>query len=85
MNENTEESSLTFEQAYAALEEIVNSFESGQLGLEESVNMFRKATELLNICRRKLAAAERQIAQLKMTVQIDQPAESEELPPPTDD
>ena len=51
---------MTFEQAMAALEGIVQKLEGGQVGLEESIAMYARGAELKRYCEAKLnAAAER--------------------------
>ena len=51
---------MTFEQAMAALEGIVQKLESGQVGLEDSIAMYARGAELKRYCEAKLkAAAER--------------------------
>lgn len=56
----TDVSGLSFEQAMAALEAIVQKLESGQVGLEESIAMYARGAELRRHCEAKLkAAAER--------------------------
>jgi exodeoxyribonuclease VII small subunit len=53
-------SGMTFEQAMAALEAIVQKLESGQVGLEDSIAMYARGAELRRHCEAKLkAAAER--------------------------
>jgi exodeoxyribonuclease VII small subunit len=59
-HETTDVSGLSFEQAMAALEAIVQKLESGQVGLEESIAMYARGDELRRHCEAKLkAAAER--------------------------
>jgi exodeoxyribonuclease VII small subunit len=51
---------MSFEQAMAALEAIVQKLESGQVGLEDSIAMYARGAELRRYCDGKLkAAAER--------------------------
>lgn len=51
---------MSFEQAMAALEAIVQRLEGGQVGLEESIAMYARGAELKRHCEAKLKlAAER--------------------------
>lgn len=51
----------TFEQSFAALEEIVERLERGTLGLEDALAEFEKGVGLLRDCSRVLDEAERRI------------------------
>jgi exodeoxyribonuclease VII small subunit len=55
---------LTFEQALAMLEQIVNKLEDGELTLEESVAMFEQGQQLTAFCQQALDSAELRIRQL---------------------
>jgi exodeoxyribonuclease VII small subunit len=57
-------SELTFEQAYAQLEEIVAQLESGDLALDESVALYARGQTLARLCGEKLDAAELRIQQI---------------------
>lgn len=57
-------STLTFEQAYAQLEEIVTRLESGELTLEESVALYEQGQKLARLCGEKLDSAELRVQQL---------------------
>ena len=52
---------LTFEEAYAQLEDVVNSLESSQLGLTESLTLYQKGVGCLKVCHQALEQAERKI------------------------
>ncbi len=70
-----------FESAMARLDEIVASLESGELSLEQSLTLYSEGVTIADICSRKLAEAEGQIAKLsKMTDQfkLDKLAEAED-------
>lgn len=60
MNESPPDD-LTFEQALAALEQIVRELEDGQTGLEESLSCYEKGVSLLKRCYGQLARAEQRI------------------------
>ena len=69
MEESSEEKSpveeLSFEEAYRQIEKIIQTLESGRGGLEESLDEYEKATRLVLLCRKKLAAASQRIETLK--------------------
>ncbi len=52
---------MTFEQALAAIESIVQELEEGQLGLEESLARYERGAKLLRQCQVQLQQAERRI------------------------
>jgi exodeoxyribonuclease VII small subunit len=55
---------LTFEQALAALDDVVRRMEAGEVGLEEAVSLFERGQAYLAVCRERLAAAQRRIDEL---------------------
>jgi exodeoxyribonuclease VII small subunit len=61
MSENTD---LTFEQAYAQLEEIVARLESGDLTLDESVALYERGQQLARRCGDLLDSAELRVRQI---------------------
>ena len=60
----TEIENLTFEQAFAELEETVRKLEAGGLTLEESLALFERGQALAAHCQRQLDQAELKIRQL---------------------
>ena len=52
---------LSFEEAITELDSIVSKMESGQLPLQESLLAFKRGSELLQLCQKKLADADQQI------------------------
>ncbi|HYM31875.1 MAG TPA: exodeoxyribonuclease VII small subunit [Candidatus Cybelea sp.] len=48
---------MSFEQALAALDDIVQKLETGRVGLEESINIYTRGTLLRRHCEAKLTAA----------------------------
>lgn len=66
---------LTFEQAFAELEETVGKLESGGLALEESLALFERGQALAAYCGKQLDEAELKIKQL--TPEGDVPFEPE--------
>lgn len=57
MPEPAEIASLSFEQALAELEAIVQKLESGQAPLEESIEMYERGARLKAHCESRLEAA----------------------------
>lgn len=58
------EQPLTFEAAFAALEETVRRLEEGGLDLETSVDLFAKGMKLARFCEEELDRAELRVQQL---------------------
>ena len=58
-------SKLTFEEAIAQLEQIVDAMESGDVPLAELLAKFEDGNKLLKICEARLKDAEMKIEQLK--------------------
>lgn len=56
---------LSFEDALAKLEAIVESMESGEVPLAELLAKFEEGTKLLKVCESRLKDAELKIEQLK--------------------
>jgi exodeoxyribonuclease VII small subunit len=56
---------LSFEDALARLEQIVESMESGDVPLAELLARFEQGTKLLKVCEARLKEAELKIEQLK--------------------
>ncbi|MBE7055937.1 MAG: exodeoxyribonuclease VII small subunit [Ruminococcaceae bacterium] len=52
---------LSFEEAVAALEDIIGKMESGNMPLEESIEYFKKGTELIKHCDKILDKYEKMI------------------------
>jgi exodeoxyribonuclease VII small subunit len=52
---------LTFEDALAELESIVETMEDGQLPLEKSLSAYKRGAELLQFCQRQLQDAQQQV------------------------
>lgn len=64
MNPDDDLSTLTFEQAYAQLEEIVARLESGELSLEDSVALYEQGQALARLCGDLLDKAELRVQQI---------------------
>jgi len=56
--------SLTFEQAFRELEQIVQQLEKGELPLEQTLALFQRGTALARLCQNRLDAAEQQVSLL---------------------
>jgi exodeoxyribonuclease VII small subunit len=56
---------LTFEQAFAELEESVRTLERGDLPLEESLALYERGQELAAYCARLLDDAELKVQQVE--------------------
>lgn len=55
---------MSFEQAMAALEQIVAQLESGRVDLEQSITLYERGAELRKHCEAKLRAAEMKVEQI---------------------
>lgn len=73
-------SPMTYEQAFAQLEEIVARLNSGTLTLDETVALYTRGRQLSNYCRQLLDAAELKITQLDGF--DDYEDDDEDVPPP---
>ncbi len=56
---------LSFEEAYAKLEEAVRSLEAGGATLEEATKLFEEGMRLARICHQHLSATELKITHLQ--------------------
>lgn len=54
-------SEMTFEEAMAALEQVVNQLERGEVALEESIALYERGAALKAHCADKLKAAEEKV------------------------
>ncbi len=52
---------MSFEEAMAALEQVVNQLERGEVALEQSIALYEKGAALKAHCAAKLAAAEAKV------------------------
>ncbi|MEO8394075.1 MAG: exodeoxyribonuclease VII small subunit [Chloroflexota bacterium] len=62
---------LSFEAAYAELEDIITRLDSGDLPLEESVTLFERGRKLSQYCQTLLDNAELRVNQLLDNGQIE--------------
>lgn len=58
------EQPLSFESAYARLEEILEKMNSGKASLEDSLKLYEEADRLINWCSKRLTEAEKKIETL---------------------
>lgn len=71
-NNSSDTSNLSYEDAVAQVEAIVEKIESGELGLEASVAEYERAATLLKRCREVLKKAELRVTELsKQMAQAD--------------
>ncbi len=71
-NSSGDPSNLSYEDAVAQVEAIVEKIESGELGLEASVAEYERAATLLKRCREVLKKAELRVTELsKQMAQAD--------------
>ncbi len=59
--ENTEKKELSIEEAFARLEEIIQTLESPETGLQDSMKLYTEGVELLNNCQNTLEGVEQQL------------------------
>ncbi len=60
----TQDAPLSFEAAYARLEEILEKMNSGKVSLEESLKLYEEADTLITWSNKKLSEAEKKIEML---------------------
>lgn len=58
---------ISFEQAMAELESVVERLEAGQAPLEESLSLYERGVQLVRLCNQRLDSAEQRVS----TVQLD--------------
>jgi exodeoxyribonuclease VII small subunit len=75
MTEPADIASLSFEQALAELEAIVQKLESGQTALEESIAMYERGARLKAHCEQRLEAARLRVEKIVVGVQGAERAE----------
>jgi exodeoxyribonuclease VII small subunit len=67
-----EEAIMTFEDAFAEMEQIVQRLEAGELTLEEAISLYERGQALVRKCQEHLDQAELRITQLEDSVQENQ-------------
>jgi len=73
--------SLTFEEAFEQLQQIVEQIEQGQVGLEEAISRYERGMKLIAHCRRILQQAEQKVLQLQSASDGQVSLEPFEIPP----
>ena len=63
--QNTAEDDLSFEQALANLEEIIQRMESGEAPLDSLITHYQTGVKMLKFCREKIEAAEMNIKEVQ--------------------
>lgn len=65
MNQNQTENQgvapLSFEAAFARLEEILDKLNTGTISLDDSLKLYEEADQLIALCNKRLTDAERKI------------------------
>jgi exodeoxyribonuclease VII small subunit len=64
---------LTFEQAQAELEQIVERLEHGQAPLDEALELWQRGEQLYAFCRARLDAAQGKVEELARRVEEARP------------
>ncbi|MEM9971001.1 MAG: exodeoxyribonuclease VII small subunit [Pseudomonadota bacterium] len=57
---------MSFEEAMAALEDVVNRLEGGDVALEASIALYERGSELKAHCQQKLSEAEEKVAAITL-------------------
>ena len=65
--EKTEIAEMSFEQALAELERIVQRLEQGNVALEESINQYSRGEALRDHCQKLINAAEAKVEKIKLS------------------
>ena len=60
------DTALSFEAAYAALQDTVDRLQVGGLSLLEAVDLYERGTRLADICAKRLQEAELRVSQLSL-------------------
>jgi exodeoxyribonuclease VII small subunit len=79
-DKNGDVASLSFEDALAQLEKIVERLEQGNVALEESIQQYERGEKLRDHCQRLLGAAEAKVEKIRLS-QEGKPAGVEPLDP----
>jgi exodeoxyribonuclease VII small subunit len=67
MAENEDIKAMTFEQALAALEQIVDDLERGDVPLDQSIRIYERGESLKDHCDRLLKAAEAKVEKIRLS------------------
>jgi exodeoxyribonuclease VII small subunit len=60
----SDETTVTYEKAFARLEEILEKMNSGSLSLDSSIALYEEADSLIHLCNKRLSQAETKIEML---------------------
>jgi exodeoxyribonuclease VII small subunit len=60
---------MSFEEAIAELEQVVNRLDSGEVSLEDSIALYERGAALKQHCEAKLRAAEEKVEQITLDAQ----------------
>lgn len=63
---DTSVDSMTFEQAMAELEQVVNQLERGDVALDDSISLYERGAALKKRCEAKLKEAEEKVAAITL-------------------
>lgn len=63
--QSTDQDDLSFEQALANLEEIIQRMESGEAPLDSLITHYQTGVKMLKLCREKIEAAEMNIKEVQ--------------------
>ena len=74
-NSETDLSSLSYEQAFQELEQIVDTLENNQRSLDESMALFERGQKLSQYCAALLEKAELKIRELTTSVPLSKESE----------
>ena len=66
MTEGAPIEEMTFEQAMAELERVVETLEKGEVALEESISLYERGARLKAHCEAKLEGAEERVERLTL-------------------
>jgi exodeoxyribonuclease VII small subunit len=77
---NADIAEMSFEQALAELEKIVESLEQGNVALEASISFYERGEQLRNHCQKLLGAAEAKVDKIKLDAE-GKPTGTEPLDP----
>jgi exodeoxyribonuclease VII small subunit len=67
MAENEDIKAMSFEQALAALEQIVDDLERGDVPLDQSIRIYERGEALKDHCDRLLKAAEAKVEKIRLS------------------
>lgn len=74
-----EEKKMSFEKAYARLEEILDKMNSGLSSLTESLSLYEEAHSLIQLCQKELSQAEKKV-QILLKTSDDKPSFEDFIP-----